>query len=211
MPVAGEPVGRPSAYGRDRLFVYLCVEGATDPAQEHAIKKLEAAGNPVVRLNMASKIDLGAEFFRWEMAVATAGHFLGVNVFDQPNVQESKDNTKRLLGVYEKKGKLPETGRNPPVGWHRPVRRRRAACAGGLRGHPRQRTRVSSARVGPGDYVALMAYMPSTGEHEELFQDARMASAIPSKWPPPSAMARAFSTPPASCTKEGPTRACSSR
>jgi hypothetical protein len=124
---------------------------------------------------MASTIDLGAEFFRWEMAVATAGHFLGVNVFDQPNVQESKDNTKRLLGVYEKEGKLPEMA---------PILQSDGIA---LYGDEEQLARAGSegtfdsdlkaffSGVRPGDYVAIMAYMPTTGEHEELFQDARVA------------------------------------
>ncbi|MEO8288584.1 MAG: bifunctional transaldolase/phosoglucose isomerase [Chloroflexota bacterium] len=174
VPVAGEPVGRPSAYGRDRLFVYLSVQGATDSGQEHDIEKLEAAGQPVVRLQMADKIDLGAEFFRWEMAVATAGHFIGVNVFDQPNVQESKDNTRRLLGIYEEKGKLPEV---------EPILQSDGIS---LYGNQEELSRAGSEgtlgsalnaffhTAHPGDYVALLAYMPTMGEHEELFQDIRV-------------------------------------
>jgi glucose-6-phosphate isomerase len=175
VPVAGEPVGRPSAYGRDRLFVYLCVEGATDSAQEHAVRKLEAAGNPVVRLNMASKIDLGAEFFRWEMAVATAGHFLEVNVFDQPNVQESKDNTKRLLAVYEQEGKLPEQAAILESDGIAMYGNEEQLARAGSQGTFGSALRAFFSTVRQGDYVAMMAYMPSMGEHEELFQDARVA------------------------------------
>ncbi len=175
VPVAGEPAGRPSAYGRDRLFVYLSVDGASDPAQEHAINKLEAAGDPVVRLNMASKTDLGAEFFRWEMAVATAGHFIGVNVFDQPNVQESKDNTKRLLGIYEQKGKLPEQDAILQTDGIALYGDEEQLARAGFEGTLGSALRGFFSMVGPGDYVAFVAYMPSMGEHEELFQDARVA------------------------------------
>jgi transaldolase/glucose-6-phosphate isomerase len=174
VPVAGEPVGRPSAYGRDRLFVYLSLEGATDPQQEHAIAKLENAGQPVVRLRMASKQALGAEFMRWEMATAVAGHFLGVNVFDQPNVQESKDNTNRLLDIYKEKGKLPQPD---------PILTNGISLYGdgeslgraGFEGTLLTGLRAFLSTVKPGDYVAFMAYMPTTGEHESLFQDARVA------------------------------------
>lgn len=175
VPIAGEPVGRPSAYGRDRLFVYLCVEGATNHAQEHDIQKLEAAGQPVVRLNMANKLDLGAEFFRWEMAVATAGHFMNINVFNQPNVQESKDNTKRLLAVYEKDGKLPEVSPILQSDGIALYGNEEELSRAGSEGTLGSALRAFFGTVRPGDYVAMMAYMPSTGEHEGLFQDARVA------------------------------------
>jgi transaldolase/glucose-6-phosphate isomerase len=175
VPVAGEPVGRPSAYGRDRLFVYLGVEGATDNAQERDIQKLEAAGNPVVRLKMANKSDLGAEFFRWEMAVATAGHFIGVNVFDQPNVQESKDNTKALLELYEKDGKLPERSPILQSDGIALYGNEEQLARAGSEGTLGSALRAFFSTVRPGDYVALLAYMPTTGEHEELFQDARVS------------------------------------
>jgi glucose-6-phosphate isomerase len=174
VPVAGEPVGRPSSYGRDRLFVYLC-EGATDPAQDHAIQKLETAGYPVVRLNMANKLDLGAEFFRWEMAVATAGHFLEVNVFDQPNVQESKDNTKRLLEIYQREGKLPEQGPILETDGIALYGDAEQLARAGFEGTFDSALKAFFGTVRPGDYLEVMAYMPGTGEHEELFQDARMA------------------------------------
>lgn len=175
VPVAGEPVGRPSAYGRDRLFVYLSLEGgAVDPDQEHNIAKLENAGQPVVHLRMRSKNALGAEFFRWEMATAVAGHFLGVNVFDQPNVQESKDNTARLLAAYKERGRLPEP---------EPILTDGISLYGdgealgraGFEGTLLTGLRAFLSMVRPGDYVALLSYTPSTGEHEELFQDARIA------------------------------------
>ena len=174
VPVAGEPVGRPSAYGRDRLFVYLSLEGAIDPDQEHAINKLENAGQPVVRLRMSSKDDLGAEFVRWEMATAVAGHFLGVNVFDQPNVQESKDNTGRLLAAYKEKGRLPEPAAILTDGISLYGDGETLGRAG-FEGTLLTGLRAFLSMVRPGDYVAFMSYTPSTGEHEELFQDARIA------------------------------------
>jgi hypothetical protein len=109
------------------------------------------------------------------MAVATAGHFIGVNVFDQPNVQESKDNTKRLLSIYEQKGKLPE--QDAILEWDGIALYgdEEQLARSGFEGTLGSALRSFFSTVGQGDYVALMAYMPSMGEHEELFQDARMA------------------------------------
>src|SRR4029077_7877792 len=72
-----------------------------------AVQALEKAGHPVVTLTMRDKYDLGGEFFRWEVATAIAGSILGIDAFDQPNVQESKDNTKQVLATFKQKGRLP--------------------------------------------------------------------------------------------------------
>jgi len=104
VPIEGEPLGKPAVYGDDRLFVYIRM--ATD-APNRAVQALEKAGQPVVTLTMRDKLDLGGEFFRWEVATAIAGGVLGIDAFDQPNVQESKDNTKKVLALFKQKGKLP--------------------------------------------------------------------------------------------------------
>lgn len=174
VPVTGEPVGRPSAYGRDRLFVYLCLENATDLHQDHDVHKLEAAGHPVVRFEISSREELGAEFFRWEFATAVAGHYLGINPFDEPNVSESKENTKRLLDVYVDKGRLPEVV--PLVSDGVSLYGDGEALArAGSEGTMWSALRAFFGGVNPGDYVALLAYMPTTGEHEELFLDTRVS------------------------------------
>ena len=104
VPIEGEPVGKPGVYGDDRLFVYIRMD--VDPPNR-AVQALEKAGHPVVTLTMRDKYDLGGEFFRWEVATAIAGAVLGIDAFDQPNVQESKDNTKKVLATFKQKGKLP--------------------------------------------------------------------------------------------------------
>jgi transaldolase / glucose-6-phosphate isomerase len=104
VPIEGEPVGKSAVYGDDRLFVYIRM--AADPPNR-AVQALERAGQPVVTLTMRDKLDLGGEFFRWEVAVAIAGSILGIDAFDQPNVQESKDNTKKVLATFKSRGKLP--------------------------------------------------------------------------------------------------------
>jgi len=104
IPVEGEPLGGPGDYGKDRLFVY--VRMAADP-EHRGVRALEAAGQPVVTLTLQEKADIGGEFLRWEIATAIAGSILKINAFDQPNVQESKDNTKKVLAEYISKKRLP--------------------------------------------------------------------------------------------------------
>src|SRR5438094_10519265 len=110
VPVEGEPLGKPGAYGEDRLFVYIRMDG---DAPNRAVQALEKAGQPVVTLTLRDKLDLGGEFLRWEIATAIAGSVLGIDPFDQPNVQESKDNTKKVLAEFEAKGKLPAAETTP--------------------------------------------------------------------------------------------------
>ena len=107
VPVEGEPLGKPGAYGEDRLFVYIRMDG---DAPNRAVQALEKAGQPVVTLTLRDKLDLGGEFLRWEIATAVAGSVLRIDAFDQPNVQESKDNTKKVLATFKSKGRLPQAG-----------------------------------------------------------------------------------------------------
>jgi len=106
IPVNGEPVAPPEAYGTDRLFVYLRLDA--DPDYDEAVSSLEKAGHPVVTLRLHGPCDIGREMFRWEYATAVAGAILRVNPFDQPNVQESKDVTKKILEQYKKDLRLPD-------------------------------------------------------------------------------------------------------
>ena len=152
LPVAGEPVARPAMYGDDRLFVYLRLPDE-DPELERRVAALRKAGQPVVTIQMRDTLDLGEEFFRWEFATAAAGAVLGLNPFDQPNVQESKDNTDRLLHIARAGGALPS---EEPV----PVR---AETFGGF-----------FAQARPGDYVALLAYLPETPATDRALQAIRI-------------------------------------
>ncbi|MEW6542683.1 MAG: glucose-6-phosphate isomerase [Nitrospirota bacterium] len=107
IPVAEEPLAPPASYGDDRLFVYLRLNGDANTPTDRHVKALEKAGQPVVRLTLRDRYDLAAEFFRWEFATAVAGRLLGIHPFDQPNVQESKDNTGRVLEEVKSQGRLP--------------------------------------------------------------------------------------------------------
>jgi glucose-6-phosphate isomerase len=114
VPIAGEPLGNAASYGTDRVFVRLALEGATPPAPapdgtpaDELLDVLAAAGHPVLRIRLADPIDLAAEFLRWEVATAIAGVVLEINPFDEPNVTESKENTKRVLADLERTGAFP--------------------------------------------------------------------------------------------------------
>ncbi|AYA37583.1 hypothetical protein D3Y59_11305 [Hymenobacter oligotrophus] len=109
LPVAGEPAGEPALYGHDRVFVYVGYRNQPDAENRQKLERLEQAGHPVITILMNDPLDLGQEFFRWEVATAVASAVLEINPFDQPNVQESKTATDRLMKVVQEQGKLPQT------------------------------------------------------------------------------------------------------
>jgi len=151
VPVEREPLGSPGAYGDDRLFVHVRVNGEED---DSAVRALTEAGHPLVTLTMRDELDLGGEFLRWELATAVAGSILGINPFDQPNVQESKDNTRRLLAEFAASGKLPETPAVPPSDAGH-------AVADLLR------------RARDGSYLALLAFTTRTGASDDAVRRIR--------------------------------------
>ncbi len=116
IPIAQEPVLRPQAYGNDRFFVYLKLKGEKNGALDRAVQALIKAQHPVIQFDLRDRYDVAGEFFRWEFATAVAGHLLGIQPFDQPNVQESKDNTNRVLAAYQSTGRLPEQTSTDPKG-----------------------------------------------------------------------------------------------
>jgi glucose-6-phosphate isomerase len=152
VPVEGEALGPPDVYGADRVFV--AVGAGQDAAR---LRALEAAGHPVIRLHAEGASDLAYQFFIWEFATAVAGALMGINAFDQPNVQESKDNTNRVLAEYEASGHL------PPV----------AEAAPGEAGAQAVSDLVREAQ--PGDYLALLAYLPRTEAIEAALAAWRLA------------------------------------
>ena len=174
IPVDDEPLGAPNQYGNDRLFVYIRYSGGADPAQDAKADALKLAGHPVVRIDLADLINLGEEFFLWEIATATAGSLLGINAFDQPNVQESKDYTKSYLDEYKKNGQLPEES---PVATDGDIRifadvANREALEGAS--SLDQILAAHLARVQAGDYVAMNAYVERTPAVHDMFQQIRM-------------------------------------
>jgi transaldolase/glucose-6-phosphate isomerase len=167
LPVAGELPGVPTTYGNDRTFVYLKLEDKTDKYLEEKVSGLIAAGRPVITIRLRDLLDLGQEFLRWEIATATAGGILGINPFDQPNVQESKDNTNRLLKQVEQAGTLPQEKPALVDGPLQFFANEGASDAKGLFSN-------FFGTVRPGDYVALQAYLTEGPEVNSALQDLRM-------------------------------------
>lgn len=176
IPVCEEPVGVPQDYTDDRIFAYLRLANGADPAQDEAVEALEKSGAPVIRISIDDKIGLGEEFMRWEIATATAGSILGIDAFDQPNVQESKDNMGRLLKVFERTGKLPrETCASEHGNFS-------LYCPATVSGAIGSASDFSSFLKGllklanAHDYFSIMAYLaPSTGVEREI---AKMRVAV---------------------------------
>jgi glucose-6-phosphate isomerase/transaldolase/glucose-6-phosphate isomerase len=153
IPVANEPIVSPTAYGTDRLFVYLRLKGDRNRQLDRQIAGLARQGHPVLTLTLQDRYDLAGEFFRWEVATAVAGHLLGIHPFDQPNVQESKDNTARVLATIQSTGRLPKQ-----------TRATAARAAAQLKRQGR-----------PGAYVAILAYTTPSSKMEQAIRSLRRA------------------------------------
>jgi transaldolase/glucose-6-phosphate isomerase len=171
VPVAGEPLGPPSVYGDDRLFVSISI-GKLDGETEVKLKALESAGHPVVYRTLTDLYDLGEEFFLWEIATAFAGWRLGINPFDQPNVQESKDATKELLEKFAAEGKLNEQPVLATDGTLT-VRADEKTVATLASSSVLEAVRSHLSRVRAGDYIALLNYIEETPENEAIIQETR--------------------------------------
>jgi glucose-6-phosphate isomerase len=171
VPVHGELLGPPSVYGADRLFVSITL-GTPDNQTAATLKELEKAGHPVVYLALTDLYELGAHFFLWELATAFAGWRLGINPFDQPNVQESKDATRELLEGFAKEGKLREqTMIVQGDGLTIYADERTAASLPSTSLVKTLRAHLMKAR--PGDYIALLDYVEETEDIEASIQDIR--------------------------------------
>ena len=184
IPLAREPLGAVDAYGTDRVFVHMRLAGETESGnldgaarRQQLLDELEAAGHPVVELLLEDPYDLGQEFLRWELAVATAGALMRLNPFDEPNVREAKERTAELLAAFANTGELP----GPDPVW----------CADGIslfarsEADPELAERAATAanltdwlqahlgRAAPPDYVALQAFLAPCSETEEALQRLR--------------------------------------
>jgi transaldolase / glucose-6-phosphate isomerase len=152
LPVAGEPLGEPGDYGEDRVFAYLPDAHVPDAGLDGRVERLAAAGHPLLTIPTRGPSDLGRVFMLFELAVAVSGWGLGINPFDQPNVQQAKDATKRVLAEYEANHELPEP----------PSADRAALCS-------------LLAAAAPPDYVALMGYVQPSDEFDAAIAELRVA------------------------------------
>jgi transaldolase/glucose-6-phosphate isomerase len=174
VPVDAEPLGPPGVYGNDRVFAYLRLASDRDAEQDQAVAALEAAGQPVVRITVSDVMQLGQEFFRWEMATAVAGSIIGINPFDQPDVEAAKVKTRDLTTAYEKSQALPEIRpffsgdgiqlfadpRNEAA-----LKPQATSLVAALKAH--------FGRIGAGDYAALLAYIDRNPAHIAAVQRIR--------------------------------------
>ena len=176
VPVDREPLGEPDAYGADRIFIYLRLESAPDAGQDAAVAKLEAAGLPLVRIGIRGRMALGQEFFRWETAAAAAGAVIGINPFDQPDVEASKIAARALTDACEASGALPEEA---PIAAGAGIKLFAAADYAALlretagSAAPEALIRAHLDTAGEGDYVAFPAYLPMTAAHERVLNAMR--------------------------------------
>jgi transaldolase/glucose-6-phosphate isomerase len=177
IPVDREQLGPPEVYGTDRVFAYLRLESAPDANQDAKVAAIEKSGQPVVRIAITDQYDLGQEFFRWEIATAVAGSILGINAFNQPDVEASKVATRNLTSEYEKTGSLP--GEKPILedngiklftdGKNAAELAQAAGSDKSLAGY----LKAHLHRLQAGDYFALLGYVEMNEEHEQQLSAIR--------------------------------------
>jgi transaldolase / glucose-6-phosphate isomerase len=178
VPIDGETIGDVSVYGNDRFFIDLRIAGENDADHDAKLEALEQSGHPVVRIVMKSIEYIGQEFYRFEMATAVAGAILGINPFNQPDVEAAKVKTRELTAAFEKSGHLPPE--EPIISTDEADLYTDKANAADLRkagadGTLESWLKAHFARVHADDYVALLAYIERNADHIEALQDARMA------------------------------------
>ena len=180
-PVDGEPLGKPRSYGSDRVFVHMPLRPSRDSGAFRQLAAIEKAGHPLLRLELADKLDLGKEFFRWEIATAVAAACWKINAFDEPNVKESKDNTERLLQKLVGAGRFAMErpaardsgvslyGALPPAASAKVVARRKSTSGSRVRDLLIAHLRRAQA----GDYLAILAYLAPTPATDRAFERLR--------------------------------------
>ena len=177
IPIDREQCGPPNVYGNDRLFVYITLAGDKDTQQDTAINQLQAAEHPIVRIALDDRYQLGSEMFRWEMATAVAGAVLGINAFNQPDVEASKLATRALTTEYEKTGSLPpETPVFEDAGIKVFTDARNAKALGEIAGNDKTllgylKAHLSTTKAG--DYFGLLAYIQMNETHHKPLDTIR--------------------------------------
>jgi transaldolase/glucose-6-phosphate isomerase len=178
IPIDGEPLADPALYGNDRFFIDLRTEGESDTAHDDKLAALERAGHPVVRIVLKSIDHIGQEFFRFEIATAVAGSVLGINPFNQPDVEAAKIKTRELTAAFEKTGKLP--AEKPVISTaeadiYTDDRNAADLRKAGANGDLGSWLKAHLARSGAGDYVALLAYIERDDVYIDVLQKMRLA------------------------------------
>ncbi|HKM87351.1 MAG TPA: bifunctional transaldolase/phosoglucose isomerase [Xanthobacteraceae bacterium] len=177
--IDGEPIGAPEVYGDDRFFIELALDGEADAGHAAKLAALQAAGHPVVCLLQQSPDDIGQEFFRFAIATAVAGALIGINPFDQPDVEASKVKTRELTGAFEKTGALPpETPvcSSKSIDVYTDETNAKALREAGADSGIDSWLRAYFARVQAGDYVAVLAYVARDDANAARLQKLRLAA-----------------------------------
>ena len=177
IPIEGEPLGDPTVYGHDRFFIDIRTEGENDHAHDERLSALEKAGHPVVRIVMKSIDHIGQEFFRFEMATAVAGAIIGINPFNQPDVEDAKVKTRELTAAFEKSGMLP--AEQPVVSTaqadlYTDEKNLAALRKAGADGDLGSWVKAHLSRANADDYFALLAYIERDAAHIEALQQMRL-------------------------------------
>ena len=178
IPLADEVLGKPDVYGKDRIFIDLRLKDDTDSTRESALAALEKAGHPVVRIDVTSPQHIGQEFFRFEIATAVAGAVMGINPFDQPDVEAAKIKTRELTSAFEKSGALPAekpAAADGSIEIYTDDKNADALRKAGANSDLSSWVKAHLARVQPGDYAALLAYIDRDDKNIASIQSARMA------------------------------------
>ncbi len=171
VPIDGEPLGKPVVYGRDRVFVYLQLGKTKDAVSANKLAALEKVGHPVIHIQLRDAYDVGAEFFRWEFAIAVAGALMGIDAFDQPNVEEAKVNARRVLAqTTDDRQQITE----------KPVWENKQfavyATQNIVAKNMREALRSFFAQTRGGDYLAIMAYTQNTPAHRAALKALRVTA-----------------------------------
>ena len=176
VPVDGETLASADHYGSDRLFAYLRLTDKPDMAQDAAIAALAKAGQPVVRVDLTNTMQIGQAFFVWEFATAVAGSIIGIDPFDQPDVEASKIETKKLTEAYSQSGSLPAEEPFLVDGAIKLFSDSKNAAELGRAGSSLDAVmKAHLGRLGAGDYAALLAYIERTPVHIAVLQKLRTA------------------------------------
>lgn len=175
IPVDREKLAKPATYGNDRVFAYLTLAGKTNKAQDAAVAAIEKSGQPVIRITLPNTYTLGQEFFRWEIATAVAGSIIGIDAFNQPDVEASKIETRKLTTEYESTGSLPPES---PFFTSKEAKlfadpKNTAALSGGK--SLAEVLKAHLSRIGSGDYFAVLGYIPMNAENEAALQSIRIS------------------------------------
>lgn len=178
IPIDQEPLGDLESYGEDRVFIYIRLEDAPDIAQDEAIKTLEQTNHVLVRINLPTKKQLGAELFRWELATAVAGSIIGINPFDQPDVEGSKKLAAKIIAEYEKTKEVPKPDlifSDNGIALYANEKNaqeieKNLVGATSIDAY----LRAHLQRVKQGDYVNLSAFIQMSDKHTDLLQQMRV-------------------------------------